>query len=61
LIAASVGIECELIAVDLFQGEQRLPAFLEVNPDGKVPAIDDDGFRMSEVFGRSVGWLVAMS
>ncbi|MGF6595660.1 GST-like protein [Paraburkholderia sp. GAS448] len=33
----------ELIAVDTFKGEQHRPEFLKVNPNGKVPAIDDDG------------------
>lgn len=33
----------ELIAVDTFRGEQHTPAFLKINPNGKVPAIDDNG------------------
>ena len=33
----------ELIAVDTFKGEQHLPAFRNINPNGKVPAITDDG------------------
>jgi GSH-dependent disulfide-bond oxidoreductase len=33
----------ELIAVDTFKGEQHLPSFLKINPNGKVPAIVDDG------------------
>ena len=44
----AAGIEVELVLVDLFKGEQRLPSYLEINPDGKVPALDDDGFRMNE-------------
>lgn len=44
------GIEVELVNIDLMAGEQKGRAFLEINPDGKVPAIDDDGFTMGESF-----------
>lgn len=33
----------EPIAIDTRKGEQFDPAFLKINPNGKVPAIDDDG------------------
>jgi len=37
------GLPYELVAVDTRKGEQFKPEFLKVNPNGKVPAIDDDG------------------
>jgi GSH-dependent disulfide-bond oxidoreductase len=37
------GVPFELVAVDTRKGEQFKPEFLKVNPNGKVPAIDDDG------------------
>lgn len=44
------GLEYELIPVDTSKGEQHLPAFLAVNPNGKVPAIiDTDGPAGKEV------------
>jgi GST-like protein len=37
------GLPFEPVAVDTRKGEQFKPEFLKVNPNGKVPAIDDDG------------------
>jgi GST-like protein len=33
----------EVLPVDIHKGEQHAPAFQQVNPNGKLPAIDDDG------------------
>jgi len=43
LFLEETGLPCELIPVDTRKGEQHTPAFRKVNPNGKVPAIDDDG------------------
>jgi GST-like protein len=37
------GLAFELVPVDTRKGEQFKPEFLRVNPNGKVPAIDDEG------------------
>jgi len=37
------GLPYEAVAVDTRRGDQFGPAFLAVNPNGKVPAIDDGG------------------
>src|SRR5258708_24069116 len=37
------GLPYELAPVDTRKGDQFKPEFLKVNPNGKVPAIDDDG------------------
>src|SRR5260370_3562123 len=37
------GLAYELVPVDPRKGDQFKPEFLKVNPNGKVPAIDDDG------------------
>src|SRR5690606_7733534 len=36
-------LEYEPVAVDTRKGEQFSPEFLEINPNGKVPAIEVDG------------------
>lgn len=42
LLLEELELPFDLIAVDTFKGEQHLPAFRNVNPNGKVPAITDD-------------------
>jgi GST-like protein len=43
-----LGLDCEQIPVDLAKGEQREPAFLAVNPAGRVPVLVDDGVTLTE-------------
>jgi len=38
----------EFVKVDLLKGEGRSPSFLSINPGGKVPAIVEDGFVLTE-------------
>ena len=44
-MAKELGLEYEHIQVDFTDGT-RQPAFLAINPNGHIPAIDDDGFRL---------------
>jgi GST-like protein len=37
------GLAYQAIAIDTRKGDQFKPEFLAINPNGKVPAIDDDG------------------
>ena len=43
LFLEEAGLPFEPVAVDTRKGDQFKPEFLKVNPNGKVPAIDDDG------------------
>jgi glutathione S-transferase len=45
-MAEELGLACESISVDL--SAPRDPAFLAVNPNGRLPAIDDEGFHLFE-------------
>lgn len=47
--ALQLGISLELVTVELGKGEQKLPPFLEKNPNGRVPVlVDDDGHVLWE-------------
>ena len=48
-MAKELGLEYENIALNPMSGtETRTPEFLAINPNGHVPAIDDDGFVLWE-------------
>jgi glutathione S-transferase len=48
LTASLLGIDYKWQLVNLREGEQKQEWFLKINPVGKVPAIDDDGFHLFE-------------
>lgn len=41
-----LGLECEIVPVDLGKGEQRNPEFLAINPFGRVPVLVDGEFKL---------------
>ncbi|KAM0181322.1 hypothetical protein ACHAPC_007366 [Botrytis cinerea] len=45
---AEKGVDYELILVNLMAGEQKAPSYLEKQPFGKVPVLDDNGFLIYE-------------
>lgn len=47
-MAEELGVPYRLEAVDFQTRQTRSPEFLAINPNGHVPAIDDDGLRLSE-------------
>jgi len=48
LTASFLGLNYKWQLVNLREGEQKKEWFLKINPVGKVPAIDDDGFHLFE-------------
>jgi glutathione S-transferase len=48
LLLAQLGIPCEMIEVDILKGESRTPEFLKINPNGRTPVLDDNGFILAE-------------
>jgi glutathione S-transferase len=47
-MAKELGLDYENVAIDMGKGETRTPEFLAINPNGHIPAIDDDGFVLWE-------------
>lgn len=43
-----LGIECDMVPVDLTRREQRNPEFLVLNPCGRVPVLTDGDLRLWE-------------
>lgn len=46
LFLEEAGLEYETVALDTFKGDQHSDAFRKINPNGKAPAIEDDGKRV---------------
>jgi glutathione S-transferase len=43
-----IGVEYDFVSVDLSKGEHKQPAFLKINPGGKVPALVDGDLILTE-------------
>jgi glutathione S-transferase len=43
-----LGLDCEIVPVDLAKGEQRQPDFLALNPFGRVPVLTDGDLTITE-------------
>lgn len=48
LAFAELGIPAEHVEMDVRSRENRRPAFLQVNPNGRLPVLDDDGYLLWE-------------
>lgn len=48
LFAAEEGLALDLQLVDLMKGEHKQKPYIDLNPNGLVPMLDDDGFRLTE-------------
>jgi glutathione S-transferase len=46
--AAAMGIDIEIVNIDLFKGESHTPEFLELNPHGLSPVMVDGDFVLYE-------------
>lgn len=48
MTAICLGIELDLRMIDLLAGEHKTASYLRMNPNGKVPLLEDGGFRLWE-------------
>ncbi|NNE21667.1 MAG: glutathione S-transferase [Rhizobiales bacterium] len=47
-ILSILGLDYDKVTINLLKGEQRAPAFVQLNPRHKVPVLDDDGVIVSD-------------
>ncbi len=43
-----LALDCELAPVDLSRGDQRAPGYVALNPNRKIPTLEDEGFVLWE-------------
>lgn len=48
IMLSMLGLDYDTVTIDLLKGEQRAPAFLELNPRHKVPVLDDEGVIVAD-------------
>lgn len=48
LFLSLLGLDFELVEVDLMKAEQKTEAFLKLNPFGQVPVLEDDGVVIAD-------------
>jgi glutathione S-transferase len=48
LFLSLLGLQAELVEIDLLQAEQKSPAFLAMNPFGQVPLLEDEGHHIAD-------------
>ncbi|HEY7219603.1 MAG TPA: glutathione S-transferase family protein [Candidatus Binatia bacterium] len=48
LLLAHLGIPYYIVEVDILKGESRTAEFLKINPNGRTPVLDDNGFILAE-------------
>ncbi|MBM4263746.1 MAG: glutathione S-transferase family protein [Deltaproteobacteria bacterium] len=48
LLLSHLKIPCEIVEVDILKGESRTAEFLQINPNGRTPVLDDNGFVLAE-------------
>ncbi len=44
----AIGVDHEFVVINPLAGETQTEEYLRMNPSGKIPAIDDDGFYLFE-------------
>ncbi|NTF90007.1 glutathione S-transferase [Agrobacterium rhizogenes] len=48
LFLSLIGVNTDIVELDLAKGEHKMPTFLALNPFGQVPVLDDDGVIIAD-------------
>jgi len=46
--ANALGVQVEVVVIDLFKHQQKSPEFVKMQPFGRIPVLEDDGFFLYE-------------
>lgn len=47
-VAIELGLDFEIVEINVMGGENNSEDYLTINPNAKIPALDDDGFILWE-------------
>ncbi|MGI3186545.1 glutathione S-transferase family protein [Nioella aestuarii] len=47
-VALELGLDFEIVEINVMGGENKTEDYLAINPNGKIPALEDDGFIIWE-------------
>ena len=50
MTADHLGIKLDLMLIDLAKAEQNAPEFLKLNPNRRIPVLEDEGFVLWESY-----------
>jgi len=48
LLLNQLGRPCSIVPIDILKGESRTAEFLKINPNGRTPVLEDNGFVLAE-------------
>jgi glutathione S-transferase len=48
LLLNQLKIPCTIVPIDILKGESRTEEFLKINPNGRTPVLENDGFVLAE-------------
>jgi glutathione S-transferase len=48
IVASLKGLSYEYVSINLMRGESRTPAYEALNPQGRVPALEDNGRMLAQ-------------
>lgn len=57
LLLNQLNIDYQRVDIDILQQQSRMPEFLQINPNGKIPVLEHDGLYLAE--SNAILWYLA--